>query len=163
MLCFVASIYRDRQFDTFSFTDFSFEFEQFIPFKKKYRRIAIRGKTAAVFVNREEGHEVPFFMFPYLGGSNSLRGYREYRFMDENFILLNVEYRWKAAIPLEMALFLDLGKVFHNLEEYDASDLRYSYGLGFRFASYQKVFLRLDFGWAESATPRVWFKFEKIF
>ena len=37
------------------------------------------------------GQEVPFYMLPSLGGSNSLRGYLDYRFRDRDVLLMNAD------------------------------------------------------------------------
>ena len=48
---------------------------------------------------------------PDLGGSHTLRGYPTWRFRDRNRLLLTGEYRWTAGPFVDMALFLDAGKV----------------------------------------------------
>jgi len=163
MICFQTSIFEDRHLDEFSFTAFNLEIQKYFPFLKKYRCIVFRFMTSAVYVDREDGKRVPFFMLPYLGGHNTLRGYREFRFLDENFVLMNLEYRWRALPPVDMALFMDLGKVFPNLEEYDATDLKSSLGVGIRFTSFESTFIRVDVAWHELGVPRYFVKFEKVF
>ena len=48
---------------------------------------------------------------PELGGSHTLRGYSSWRFRDRNRLLLTGEYRWTAGPFVDMALFVDAGKV----------------------------------------------------
>jgi hypothetical protein len=163
MILFETSFYEDRRLDQYSFTNFRLEVQKYFPFLRKYRCIAVRFLTAAVLIDKEKGRRVPFFMLPYLGGHDTLRGFREYRFTDENYILLNIEYRWRALPPVDMALFLDAGKIFPNLEEYNATDLKTSMGVGIRFASVESTFMRVDVAWSEWGWPRYFVKFEKVF
>ena len=55
------------------------------------------------------GNLVPFYLQPTLGGSDDLRGYRSFRFYDNNSVVLNGEYRWEVFSGLDMALFVDAG------------------------------------------------------
>ena len=160
---FDATVYKDYKLNRFSFNAYEIEFQKFIPFLHKSRVIAIRAKTYLSDVDENSGQRVPFYMMPYLGGHNTLRGYREFRFVDRNFLLLNAEYRWAAWTGLDMALFADFGNVFEKARDIRLDDLRVSYGLGFRFDTGQSVFLRLDIAWHESGVPRFWFKMNKVF
>ena len=54
---------------------------------------------------------VPFFLLPTLGGNDTLRGFRAYRFRGPHSILLQGEYRWEIWSAFEAALFYDAGKV----------------------------------------------------
>ena len=48
---------------------------------------------------------------PTLGGNDTLRGFRNYRFRGPHAILLQAEYRWELWSGLDAALFYDAGKV----------------------------------------------------
>ncbi|MBN2431890.1 MAG: BamA/TamA family outer membrane protein [Acidobacteria bacterium] len=163
VLDFQATFYQDHTLHRYSFDTYEFEAQQFFPFLQKHRVIALRAKAQLTDVDRNAGQRVPFYMLPYLGGGNSLRGYREFRFFDENYLLFNAEYRWKAWTGLEMALFADYGDVFRRIEDVGLSELRCSYGFGFRFMTGRSVFLRADIAWHEWGRPRVFIKMHKIF
>ena len=45
----------------------------------------------------ENGGAVPFELMETLGGANSIRGFKEYRFRDTRNLLLNAEYRWEGS------------------------------------------------------------------
>ena len=48
---------------------------------------------------------MPFYLMPTLGGNDTLRGFREYRFRGPHAILLQAEYRWEIWIgPRRRAL-----------------------------------------------------------
>ena len=54
---------------------------------------------------------MPFYLMPTLGGNDTLRGFREYRFRGPHAILRRREYRWEIWSGLDGALFYDAGKV----------------------------------------------------
>jgi hemolysin activation/secretion protein len=73
---------------------------------------------------------VPYFLMPDLGGSHTLRGYPAWRFRDRNRVLLTGEYRWTAGPFVDMALFLDAGKVAPRARDLDLRGFTKTYGLG---------------------------------
>jgi len=162
-MIFEATFYKDVTLNRFSFNTYFMEFQQFIPFLHKNRVIALRGKIYLTDVDKADGQQVPFYMLPYLGGHNTLRGYREFRFFDENFLLFNAEYRWKAWTGLDMALFADFGNVYSRIEDITLHGLKTSFGFGFRFTTGHSVFMRLDVAWHEWGTPRYFLKLYKVF
>jgi len=126
------SFYDDRNLSRFNFHRFEVEIQEY--FAVKWRRaIVLRGN--AVFVRTNGRNEVPFYYQPTLGGKSMLRSFLEFRFYDDNRVLLTTEYRWAAWSALNMALFVDLGKVYPESEKFSIDGLRASYGLGFRFKS----------------------------
>ena len=102
-------------------------------FLDKKRVIAMR--MVLSFVNNDPGHRVPFYFLPYIGGSESLRGFKEFRFRDENMVFFNAEYRGEAFSGLDMALFYDAGKTTPERSQLDFTDMNTSYGIGVRFHS----------------------------
>ena len=70
------------------------------------------------------GQDVPYFLMPDLGGSHTLRGYPPWRFRDRNRLLLTGEYRWTAGPFVDMALFLDAGKVAPRARDLDLRGLK---------------------------------------
>jgi outer membrane protein assembly factor BamA len=121
---------------------------------------AVRGKTT--FTRTASGQQVPFFMQPTLGGSEDLRGFREYRFRDGSAVILNAEYRWEAFSGLDLALFIDAGQVAPRLTDIDFADLQKSYGFGFRFNTSKSVFMRVDVGLSKEGR-QVFLKFNRAF
>jgi len=151
----------DRDLNQFDFNRFDAEAAHFFPIFDKKRVFALRGRV--VYVNNDPGHRVPFYFFPYIGGSDTVRGFREFRFRDENIVFVNAEYRWEAFAGLDMALFYDIGEVSSNWEDIDLRDAKTSYGVGFRFNNFRSVFLRLDIGTGGGEGTRIFFKFGPAF
>lgn len=101
---------------------------------------------------------VPYWKMPALGGGDMMRGYPEYRFRDDNSLLLNSELRtWLFEIPSITSkfggtLFTDIGRTFPNGESFDTivNDLKYTYGFGVTASFFTEDFiLRTDVGFSE--------------
>ena len=91
-----------------------------------------------------------------------MRGYREFRFRDRNFLVMNLEYLWEAFSGLDMVIFGDAGKVAPRRGEIKLKDLESDAGFGFRFNTIKSVFFRIDVGFSQEGT-RVFFKFGPVF
>jgi outer membrane protein assembly factor BamA len=152
--------YSDRKLDLHSFRKLDLEVQQYIPFFNDRRVIALRGKSVLSF--RDTGQTVPFYLQPTLGGSDDLRGFRPFRFHDDNMLVMNAEYRWETFSGLDMALFADAGKVFRRRADWDLTDLEGAYGVGMRFNIRNSVFLRLDVGFSHEGF-QMWVKFGNVF
>ena len=152
--------YNDRERSMHDFRSLHLEAQQYFPFLNKRRVIALRTMVIMSFENPNQ--TVPFYIQPVLGGSNDLRGFRAYRFYDNNLILANAEYRWEAFSGLDMALFFDAGKVVPRRSQVNFHDLEASAGGGFRFNVQNSVFLRIDAGFSHEGA-QIWLKFENVF
>ena len=75
------------------------------------RRVISSADTFASTFDTGDSSGVPFFMMPWLGGNDSLRGFRNYRFRAPHALLLQAEYRWEIWSGLDGALFYDTGQV----------------------------------------------------
>lgn len=155
------AVWTDRELNQFDFGRFDAETAHFIPIFDKKRVFALRAGLS--YVNNDPGERVPFYVLPYIGGSDTVRSFREFRFRDENAVFFNVEYRWEAFAGLDMALFFDAGKVASNWEDINFRRLKTGYGVGFRFNTYKSVFLRLDIGAGGREGTRLFFKFGPAF
>ncbi len=144
----------------FSFNRVSAAAEHYIPFFNEKRVIALHADTELSFHGPNQ--VVPFYLQPTLGGNNDLRGFRPWRFYDENSLLLNAEYRWEICTGFDMAIFEDVGKVFHRPGQIDFSNLRKSTGFGLRFNDVRSMILRVDTGFSREGF-QVWVTFNKVF
>ena len=132
----------DRTTGTNTFNRVDTDLRQFIGFLADRRVLAAR-----LFVSTSdtgEGHIMPFYLMPTLGGHDTLRGFREYRFRGPHAILLQGEYRFEVWSGLDVALFYDAGKVAEQRSDLDFSDLERDYGFGFRFNTNAGIILRVD-------------------
>jgi len=152
--------YDDGDFGAYSFRRWKVEAQQYFPFFNQRRVIAFRGKMELNDTNA--GQEVPFYLMPTVGGSEDLRGYREFRYRDRDSLVFNLEYRWEAFSGLDLALFGDAGDVYHKASDIQLDKLKTSYGFGFRFNTERSVFLRIDFGFSPEGM-RTFVKFNHVF
>ena len=75
--------------------------------------LALHGWLAAS--DTDEGHFVPFYLQPSLGGHNTLRSYADYRFHDRHLLIFNAEARIPMMTHVDAAVFLDAGNVAARL------------------------------------------------
>jgi outer membrane protein assembly factor BamA len=136
------------------------DLQQYIPFLNKTRRIVLRAK--GIFTESDEGQRPPFYLRPTIGGSDDLRGYRFFRFNDNNAVIYNAEYRWEIFSGLDGAAFFDAGKVMTRRASLAFSDLETSAGFGLRFNARNATFVRIDVGFSHEGF-QVWFKFNDAF
>lgn len=142
--------WRDRQDYGYSFRDLRVEALHAFPIFDKKRVFIAR--MIAQSLDSPSGNTVPFYAMPTVGGSTTLRGFREFRFRDRNAFLLNGEYRWEAFSGLDMALFADWGQVGPTWDAIDFKELESDFGLGFRFNTFKSVFLRFDIAHGSEGT-----------
>jgi outer membrane protein assembly factor BamA len=154
------SYYDDQKLGLYTFRRLRAEVQQYFPFLKKKRVIAFR--AGASLADTSAGQSIPFYMMPADAGATTLRGYREFRFRDRNFIVMNLEYRWEAFSGLDMAIFGDVGKVASRRGDINLKDLESAVGFGFRVNTIKSVFLRIDIGFSQEGT-RFFFKFGPAF
>jgi hypothetical protein len=152
--------YDDRRSLGYGFNLYEAELRQYVPFYNQRRVIALRARTH--LTDTHAGETVPFYLQPWLGGPDDLRGFRPFRFRDRNSLLLNAEYRWEVFAGMDMALFADAGKVFPRRGQLNFSRLEKSYGFGFRFNVRNRTFLRMDFGFSREGF-QAWFRFNDVF
>lgn len=136
------------------------EAQQYIPLFNERRVIALRARSELTYKNRNQ--TLPFYMQPTLGGSNTLRGFRPFRFYDDNLIVFNAEYRYEIFSGMDMAVFGDAGKVFRSKKDWNAHDLEGAYGIGMRFNARNTVFMRIDAGFSHEGF-QVWVNFNNVF
>lgn len=150
MLALSASRFDDRDSDAYAFDRLGVDGRVFVPLGSVQRVLAVRALVSAD--RPADGSRVPFFLQETLGGSHTLRGYRSFRFRGEKLLLLQAEYRWEAAPAVELAAFVDGGRVASHLADWSLQDLRTSYGLGLRIKSHDRVILRFDLGRSREET-----------
>ncbi len=134
--------YKDNDFRRYSHRRLDLDFQQFIPYFNKRRTLALRYFSVLSFENPNQ--RVPFYLQPTLGSSHDLRGFRRYRYHDDNSVHFSVEHRWESFSGLDAAIFLDAGKVVPKRSQLNFEDLELSYGFGFRFNARNDVFMRID-------------------
>ena len=154
------STFDDVRRGHYSFDRLDLEADEYFGFFNRRRVIALRAKIAAT--DPHAGNQVPFYLQPTLGGPDDLRGFRAFRFYDNDTAVLTGEYRWQIVNNLDMALFVDAGQVFDKWQQINFRHLETDYGFGFRVLQRNGVFLRIDTGFSREGFA-IWFKFNNIF
>lgn len=93
--------------------------------------------------------DVPFYLMPYLGGANLLRGYFQGKYRDKTAQTLEAEYRFHLFWRLGAVAFAGAGQVGSSVEEMLDARPRPSVGGGLRFdlSGGEDINLRVDAGW----------------
>lgn len=152
--------YLDRDVDRYSFLRLDFDASQYIALFNRTRVIALHAATSLTKTNGTQ--VIPFYMQPTLGGAESLRGYRSYRFYGRNSVLADVEYRWEVSPTLSVAAFADGGKVFDRWSEWNLHSAESDVGFGFAFRTETRVVFRIDTGFSHEGV-QIWFRANNIF
>lgn len=133
--------------DRFGFRRVDAEIQQYLPILKEHWVLVFRGLMTTTDV--DDGQTVPYYLLPSLGGARRHRGYSDFRFQDRNMLLLTGEYRWTPSRVLDMALFVDAGKVTRNRSDLDLEHLKTAVGIGFRIHGPTFTPVRLDIAHAK--------------
>lgn len=134
--------YDDRNGGAHDFTRVVRDIQAHIPIVHRNRILALHLRSShSVGAN---GGVVPFHLMETIGGANSIRGFREYRFRDTRNLLFNAEYRWEVWTYADLAVFYDAGKVFSDADDLDFSGMKSGYGFGLRGHGPGGMVLRFD-------------------
>jgi outer membrane protein assembly factor BamA len=148
----------DKQFlSSVSYSMFGIEARQYLPLSQQ---LTLAGHLAARYM--PVGRQTPFWALSQLGGDRSevgyrqpLRGFGAERFIDRNLFAANAELRTRVLerdlfgthAILEIAPFIDLGRVFHCMDENPLSGLHPVGGVGFRGVATPFVVGYVDIGY----------------
>jgi hypothetical protein len=155
------SRFDDRSTGRFTVNRLDTDLRQFFGFLAGRRVIATR-----LFVSTSDtgaGEVMPFYLMPTLGGNDTLRGFREYRFRGPHAILAQGEYRYEIWSGLDGALFYDAGKVANTRSDLNFADLETDYGFGFRFNTDNAIVFRVDAGFGSRDGKHLYIVFGGIF
>jgi hypothetical protein len=148
---------RDGAFNDSLYTETGFDARAFFALQEKAviaMHMALRYLPTA--------HEVPFWALSSIGGADTviggtqpLRGFGEGRFYDRDSFSSSVEYRRNVAmfhavattVELELAPFIDVGRVFNRSSTLPFDQLHKVYGMGFRGIARPFVVGYVDIGY----------------
>jgi outer membrane protein assembly factor BamA len=147
--------------DAYTFRRFDVDLRQYASVLAERRVFAVR--LFASTSDPAAGARVPFYLMPTLGGHDSLRGFRDYRFRGPHAILTQTEYRWEVWSGFDAALFYDAGKVAFRPSELDFRNLERAYGFGFRFNTDNGTILRIDAGFGSRDGKHLYIVFGDVF
>lgn len=155
------SHFDDRNSMGYSFNRLDLDVRQYVSFLSERR--VLFGRVFASTSDVAAGQRMPFYLMPTLGGNDSLRGYRDYRFRGPHALLLQGEYRFEIWSGLDGALFTDAGKVAMRRSQLDFNGLESDYGFGFRFNTDNGIVLRVDAAFGSRDGKHLWIVFGGTF
>lgn len=154
------SHYGDRG-GRWSFDRLDVDLRQFASILSERRVFTARAYVSTA--SAASGQQVPFYLMPTLGGNETLRGFRAYRFRGPHALLLQGEYRFEVWSGLDAALFYDTGKVALRRRDLDLRGLESNYGFGFRFNTDHGTILRVDTALGSREGIHLWVVFGGTF
>jgi outer membrane protein assembly factor BamA len=107
----------------------------------------------------------PFYKLSALGGQSRMRGYFEGRYRDNNYLVLQSEFRQYITEKIGFVAFAGLGDVVNEITYLNIKDLKYSFGGGLRYLFNKKenVNLRMDIGVGRDGNTGIYFGIEEAF
>lgn len=151
----------EAQNGAYDFTRVEADLRQYVSALAERRVLALR--LFASTSTAEAGNKVPFYLMPSLGGHDSLRGFRDYRFRGPHALLAQAEYRYEIWSGFDAALFYDAGKVADSRRDLDFKRLQHDYGVGFRFNTDNGVVFRVDAGFGSRDGRHLFIVFGDVF
>jgi hypothetical protein len=106
------------------------------------------GRTLATRVHLESVtgalNDVAFTQLPQLGGKSLLRGYPADRFRDRTAVVGSTEYMWDLSSFMLASVFVDGGRVYSDIRDVTADDLRVGYGASLQFVNHKRFIAGLS-------------------
>lgn len=99
--------------------------------------------------------DTPWPMLAELGGSYRMRGYYQGKYMDNNLICAQVEYRQYIGHRIGCVVWGGAGNVFRSFNDYQWGHTLPNYGLGLRWEFKQHVNVRIDYGFGKKTSGLV--------
>jgi hypothetical protein len=146
--------FADRADGDFSFDRYTAEYRRFLALGSG-RRLA--GRARFITTSEFDGHRIPIFLEPSVGGTDTLRGFHQYRFRSGSSLVFNLEYRHDLMGFLTGIVFADAGRVAEGPMDLDFGGLRGSAGGGVRVGFGDRVLFGVDVG-ASSEGTHLWFR-----
>lgn len=130
------------------------EVKGYLPHDQEKRFISVFRLMYNQTLGDTDNSKVPFLEQSILGGENTLRGYGKNRFIDNSFLLLNLEerirlFRWEifnVTADWEVAPFIDLGAVMESFDKASSRNFEFNPGVGFRATVRPNIVGRVDIG-----------------
>jgi len=124
-------------------------YEQYQVYYSQYHQFQNLTGTLAWQVKAEfNSDDTPYVQLANLGGDEKLRGYIEGRYVDNNMVFSQVEYRIPIYWRVGMVFWTGAGSVANDISGL-FDDTLISYGTGFRFNIKDRVNLRADIGFGD--------------
>ncbi|MBL8206423.1 MAG: BamA/TamA family outer membrane protein [Blastocatellia bacterium] len=141
---FVASSNDSVGKDDFGFVNMRMDVRGYVPLGTPRRVFAAR--LIGNFNNPKGGSEIPFYRLAHIGDTQTMRGYRQFRFYGRNALAANFEYRFELIPGIGALAFTDVGQVFDRRTQITAQNLHATWGGGIEFKSKKSTLFRILVG-----------------
>ena len=136
-------VWDDRSLNRYDFRRFDARAVQYFAVTTSGKHVvAPRAHVSTVASN--DDREVPFYFLPYVGGVDTIRSFREFRFRDRNALSLGAEYLWTPIEFVSVAAFVDGGKVARDFAGLKPTDFKAAYGIGVRAHTSKQMLAVMD-------------------
>jgi outer membrane protein assembly factor BamA len=127
---------------TYSFNLVDVEGVQHLPLLRETWVVSLRARVQTTV---DDDDVVPYFLMPALGSSSTLRAYSSRRFRDRHSVVASAEWRWiPNRLGMDMALFVDAGKVTSRRAALNLSGLEHNAGIGLRLHGPSLTVIRIE-------------------
>lgn len=132
--------------------------------------LKVSEKNNGVLAFQAIGHftngNVPLSEYALFGSEEIMRGYIEGRYIEENLLATQIEYRrtFKDS-RFGFVAFIGAGDVFNTSKELNFNDIKLNYGLGLRFIldKKEKLNIRFDYGAGNESSGNLYINIAEAF
>lgn len=142
---FSAAQWSDVSLEAYSFHRVDVVLSQYVPITPDKAHV-LSGRIGSSFMDSNDGDRVPFYYLAYVGGLDTIRSFREYRFRDTNALWFTGEYKWRPKNFLSVSVFADAGAVSPTWDGFTLKALRPGYGAGIALHGPRLTIIRMDVG-----------------
>jgi hypothetical protein len=98
-----------------------------------------------------------------LGGSDLMRGYYKGRFLENNMLAAQMEYRFPVFAPIGMVVFAGAGEVYNKISDLRFRNMKVGYGAGLRLRIVKSENLNIRFDVARGEKFNFYFGIAEAF
>lgn len=130
-----------------------------------YKKLLKNQVLATNLYLKSVGGNAPFYELAALGGQNRMRGYFLGRYRDENYVLMQSEFRQYFSKKFGFVAFAGIGDVNNEISDFSINEIKYSLGGGIRYLFNKKenVNLRMDIAVGKDGNTGIYFGIEEAF
>jgi len=148
-----GAVYQQVGDNEFCFFKYGFDVHRYLHLF--YDRVLVVRMSAEIN-NPLKSRKIPFYYLSEMGLAETIRGFENGRFRDNDMFLTTVEYRYPVwrnwhEKGLDMILFADAGQVSSKMLSYGRIDrFELGYGFGFRLWDWEDgLIAKLQIGWGD--------------
>jgi Omp85 superfamily domain len=150
----------------FGWVEAVYDARAYIPLGTNKTSLALRSRGQ--FLNPRGGSQIPFYLLPWLGGREYVRGYQTYRFRGNSSLLFATELRQTVYTKsdtrgVDVFAFADSGQVWGDARagkdptlqpgsEFSSSNWHSGVGGGFQYRHSKSIAARAEFGHSNERT-----------